>query len=143
MLLSNHLDYLCMTLSAPLVTALYRRIASRLSEHILQRQILYRGHVSLHEGKVIRGESELWVEACQRGLRGSLGGGRNRVEAPWLKLLEAGKLIGAEGVTWDAVVAATFGEKTDEEWSEVMIEMVGVSEVSRDEVGRLLRRRQN
>ncbi|KAJ7823548.1 TIP-1 family-domain-containing protein [Mycena olivaceomarginata] len=60
------------------MTALYRRIAARLAEHILQRQILYRGHITALEGRRSRGA----------GLGGALIGGRNRVEAPWLVGLE-------------------------------------------------------
>lgn len=142
-LLSTHLSYLRATLAQTSVTMLYRRIALRLAEHILQRQILYRGNVTLQEGKTILAECELWVETCQAALGGAIGGGRNRVEAPWLKLLEAGRLIGAEGQTWDTAVEITFGVKNEEEWETSMVDLIGFSEISREEVGRLLRRRHN
>lgn len=138
-LLSTHLTYLRAALAQNMLTTIYRRIVSRLSEHILQREILYRGNITLREGKTVHAECELWIETCQSALAGSLRGGLNRVEAPWLRLLEAGRLIAAEGELWDKVVETTFGKSNDEEWERV----VGVTEMSREEVSRLLRRRQN
>ncbi|KAJ7596730.1 TIP-1 family-domain-containing protein [Mycena floridula] len=141
-LLSTHLTYLRASLSRTIVTRLYRRIAARLSEHVLQRQILYRGNVTAQEGRNILAECELWVETCHGGLGGALGGGRNRLEAPWLRLLEAGRLIGADRETWDKAAEATFGAKNEEDWGSAMVEIVGFNEISREEVGRLLRRRE-
>ncbi|KAJ7293754.1 TIP-1 family-domain-containing protein [Mycena rebaudengoi] len=142
-LLSSHLTFLRTTFPQMVVTVLYRRIATRLAEHILQRQILYRGQIRGQEGKVIHAECELWVETCQSGLGGALGGGRNRVEAPWLKLLQAGRLIGLEGESWDKVVHGTFGMQGQEEWEELMLEAVGASEIPRDEVQRVLKCRED
>ncbi|KAJ7169459.1 TIP-1 family-domain-containing protein [Mycena filopes] len=140
-LLSTHLTYLRTTLPQTVMTALYRRIAARLSEHILQRQILYRGHISGPEGRAIHTECELWVETCQAGLGGALSGGRNRVEAPWLKLVQAGRLIDLEGESWDKVRRSTFGTQAQEEWEDVMLEVTGSSEISREEVQRILNNR--
>lgn len=140
-LLSTHLSYIRATLPQSTVTLLYRRIASRLSEHIMQRQILYRGNVTVREAREAHAEGELWVETSQGGLAGALGGGRNRVEAPWSKLLEAGRLIAAEGPAWDKAVDFTFGAKSADEWDAAMVEITGFSELSREEVGRILRRR--
>ncbi|ESK95519.1 rint-1 family protein [Moniliophthora roreri MCA 2997] len=141
-LLSAHLTYIKATLPKATVTALYRRIASRLAEHILQRQILYRGDITLAEGKTALAESELWVETCQTSLAGALGGGRKRVEAPWFKLLQAGRVVAAEGEMWDYISEATFGGKSEEEWEQVMVDMTGGVEMNREEVGRILRRRE-
>ncbi|EEB99355.1 hypothetical protein MPER_00980, partial [Moniliophthora perniciosa FA553] len=141
-LLSAHLTYIKATLSKATVTALYRRIASRLAEHILQRQILYRGEITLAQGKMVLAEGELWVETCQTSLAGVLGGGRKRVEAPWFKLLQAGRVVAAEGEMWDHISEATFGGKSEEEWEHVMIDMTGGVEMNREEVGRILRRRE-
>lgn len=123
------------------MTTLYRRVATRLAEHILQRQILYRGHISGREGKSIHAECELWVETCQSGLGGALSGGRNRVEAPWLKLLQAGRLVGLEGKSWETVCRVTFGTQSQEEWEDLMLEVAGASEIPRDEVQRILKSR--
>ncbi|KAK0465211.1 TIP-1 family-domain-containing protein [Desarmillaria tabescens] len=142
-LLSTHLGYIRMILPQSTVTLLYRRIASRLSEHIMQRQILYRGNVAVREAREIQAECELWVETSQGGLAGALGGGRNRVEAPWSKLLEAGRLIAAEGPAWDKAVDFTFGAKSEDQWDAAMVEITGFSELSREEVGRVLRRRKS
>ncbi|KAJ7139717.1 TIP-1 family-domain-containing protein [Mycena epipterygia] len=138
-LLSTHLTYLRTTLPQTVMTALYRRIATRLAEHILQRQILYRGHISSREGKSIHAECELWVETCQSGLGGALSGGRNRVQAPWLKLLQAGRLVGLEGESWERVGHATFGTQAQEEWEDLMLEVTAASEIPREEVQRILK----
>ncbi|KAL0572573.1 hypothetical protein V5O48_009393 [Marasmius crinis-equi] len=140
-LLSAHLTYIRGTLPRSVMTVLYRRIASRLADHILQRQILYRGHVSQAEGKTALAEVELWVETSHTGLAGSLGGGRKRVETPWAKLLQAARIVAAESGTRDQVAQGTFGTTDQEEWEALMIEVTGFQELSRDEVGRILRRR--
>jgi hypothetical protein len=140
-LLSTHLTYLRTTLPQTVMTAVYRRIAARLAEHILQRQILYRGHISSREGKTIHAECELWVETCQTGLGAALSGGRTRVQAPWLKLLQAGRLVGLEGDSWGKVGHATFGKGSQEEWEDLMLEVTGASEIAREEVQRVLKSR--
>ncbi|THU91630.1 RINT-1 family protein [Dendrothele bispora CBS 962.96] len=141
-LLSTHLSYLKETLPQHIVTVLYRRIASRLSEHILQRQILYRGAVTLEQGKGILAECELWIETCHMGLGGALGGGRNRVEVPWLKLLQAARLIASEGESRDRISDATSGATSQDDWEATITDLVGICELSREEVGRILRRQQ-
>lgn len=73
---------------------------------------------------------------------GSLGGGRQRVEAPWAKLLQAGRLVGADREAWDTIVTATFGTVNETEWEQVMLDVTGVSEMSREDVSKLLRRRE-
>lgn len=122
-------------------TTLYRRIATRLAEHILHRQILYRGQFDLAEGKIICAECELWVETCHTAVRGSLGGGRRRVEAPWFKLLQAGRLVGADGDSWTTLVNATFGTQTNAEWEQVMLETLGLTELVKEDASQILRRR--
>jgi hypothetical protein len=140
-LLSSHLTFVRTTLPRLIVTALYRRIASRLAEHILQRQVLYRGHFDLREGKSILAEGEIWVETCIVALAGSLSGGRERIEAPWAKLLQAGKLASAEGNVWHALLDATFDTHTGVDWETEITSIVGSLELGRDEVARVLKRR--
>ncbi|KAG5648249.1 hypothetical protein DXG03_006207 [Asterophora parasitica] len=140
-LLSSHLTFLAATMSQTTLATLYRRITSRLSEHILQRQILYRGNFDLREGRSIRAECELWVETCRIALGGGLNGGRARVEVPWTKLLQAASLASAEGDVWAAIVEVTFGTQSNEEWEQAMEQAVGSIELAREEVARTLRRR--
>jgi len=70
------------TLSQTTFTALYRRISANLSEHILHRQILFRGTFNAAEGRAILAECELFLGTCNAALAGSLPGGKVRVEAP-------------------------------------------------------------
>ncbi|KAJ4476586.1 TIP-1 family-domain-containing protein [Lentinula aciculospora] len=141
-LLSTHLTYIRATLPQQTSTPLYRRIAGRLAEHLLQRQILYRGSFTLAEGKAILAECDLWVETCRVTLLQAFGGSRDRVEAPWSRLMEAGTLVGSDGEVREKVVNATFGGTDEEQWEDVMIEVLGFNELTREEVGRILRRRE-
>ncbi|KAI0336160.1 hypothetical protein GY45DRAFT_1316243 [Cubamyces sp. BRFM 1775] len=139
-LLSSHLTFLRGTLPRATSTSLYRRIASRLASHLLQRQILYRGRAraTIAEGKIVLSEAELWVETARTALKEE----RARVEAPWRAYLQAARLLAGEGAEWwDRVGATTFGTMPDAEWEEVMLESVGVCELPREEVQQVLRRR--
>ncbi|PCH33328.1 hypothetical protein WOLCODRAFT_111625 [Wolfiporia cocos MD-104 SS10] len=137
-LLSGHLSFLRATLSRTTATSLYRRIAAHLASHILQRQILYRGRgrVSAEEGRAVLAECELWVETCQVALVHSE---RARVEAPWRQLIQASRLLGAEGARWQEALDATFGVTGDQEWEDKMLEIAGFADLSRQEVAQILR----
>lgn len=141
-LLSSEVSFLHSTLPSRTVATLYRRIASRLASHILQRQIFYRGRgrIDLQEGKAILAESELLVETCQIALSPA---DRNRAEAPWRQLLQASRLIALEGNQWQKVVDSTFGVTADQEWEDVMLDIVGTTELSREEVSQVLRTRED
>jgi hypothetical protein len=142
-LLSTHLAYLVSSLSQTSFTTLYRRISANLAEYILNRQILFRGTFDSAECRTILAECELFVETCHSALAsgGGLPGGRARVETPWGKLLQAGRLVGLEGDVWDKVVDATFGTYSQEDWEGVVRDATGYSELSRDAVGDILCRR--
>ncbi|KAH9891013.1 RINT-1 family protein [Cubamyces lactineus] len=139
-LLSSHLTFLRGTLPRTTSTSLYRRIASRLATHLLQRQILYRGRAraTIGEGKTVLAEAELWIETARTALKEE----RARVEAPWRAYLQAARLLAGEGAEWwERVEMTTFGTMPDAEWEEVMLESVGVCELPREEVQQVLRRR--
>jgi RAD50-interacting protein 1 len=142
-LLSSHLIFLKSVLPHPTALALYRSIASRLAGHILQRQIQYRGRIRISpaEGASIRAECELWVETSRGSLVGMPGLTGSRTEGPWRRLLEAGRLCGLEGEDWRKVVLTTFGAHDDEKWEEVVVSVIGFSELSREEVSQVLRTR--
>jgi RAD50-interacting protein 1 len=142
-LLSTHLTYLKSTLTSKnegILIGLYRRVAGRLGEHVLQRQLLYRGGVTAREGQGILRESEVWVETCYRAL-GSMG--RQRVQSPWERLCSAARVAASEGEQWDAVQRLLSSADNDEEWEESMAEALGgFGGLTREEVARLIRRRQ-
>jgi RAD50-interacting protein 1 len=125
------------------LVSLYRRIASHLSEHILKREITYRGRgrISQRDAKAIGAECELWVETCQAAL--SSRAGRNRVEAPWLKLLQAGRLLALDGQSWNNVIDETFSMGSDDALEECLLEVIGLCEMTRDEVTTIVRLRED
>ena len=99
------------------------------------------GRVSVKEGRAIATECELWLETSRAGLSGG-GGGRviaRLVEGPWRRLVEAGRLLALRGSERDRVKALTFGTTGDEDWEQGVLEVVGFSELRRDEVQTVLR----
>lgn len=65
------------------------------------------------------------------------------MEAPWGKLLQAARLVGLENDTWEKTIDSTFGGLGQGGWEEIMRDVTGYSELSRDVVGRILRRRED
>lgn len=140
-LFSSHLAFLRAALPRATVTAMYRQIATRIGSHLMQRQILYRGRarVTLPEAKTVLAEAELWVETCRVALKEE----RGRVEAPWRPLLQAARLLAAEGDAWRKIVDSTFGFSNDSEWEGAILDIVGLCEFPREEVQGILRRRED
>ncbi|KAI0047816.1 hypothetical protein FA95DRAFT_1540756 [Auriscalpium vulgare] len=133
-ILSAHLSFLRRTVSRATVAGVYRRLATRLAAHILQRAILQRRarRVSPAEGRLVQGECALWVETCRAALPGA------RVDAPWRALREAAAVVGADGARWAALVDAAFGAAPgDDAWRRALGELVGVDgapELAREDV---------
>ncbi|KIY47067.1 hypothetical protein FISHEDRAFT_66233 [Fistulina hepatica ATCC 64428] len=139
-LLSAHLAYLRSVLPSVMLSSVYRRIVTNLSEHILQRQVLYRGKFSRAEGRRMCTEWELWVEACHMALGDVLTGGRERVESPWFKLLEAAKLVAMdmESDAWRQIVDATTNPQKDAQvWEKTMMDLLGQCDIPRSDVARI------
>ena len=142
-LFASYLTYFQSNLSTRILSNLYRKIAARVSDTVLQKMIFQRGpgRVSVKEGRAIATECELWLETSRAGLSGG-GGGRvisRLVEGPWRRLVEAGRLLALQGSEWDRVKALTFGTAGDEDWEQGVLEVVGFSELRRDEVQTVLR----
>lgn len=133
-LLSSDLTVIRSLLPDVVAVNLFRKISSRLSDHILQRQILYRGHISLQEGRELMAESELWVETVSA----AMGLPRTRAEVPWRQFVQAARLVGADNVQPLFRASST---SSDEDWGEMIIGVVGMDEMPRDEVMRVVHTR--
>ncbi|KAG2156521.1 RINT-1 family protein [Suillus bovinus] len=146
-LLSSHLTFLRNTLPTAVTTHVYRRIATRISEHILQREVLYRPGLtrgqfrtglSREQARSVHAESELWAETCQVALRTS----RARAEGPWARLLVAGRLLGAGRQDVDRAVKEVLGGQGDG-WEDTLdaATSLGSGGLGKEEVKTVLRLR--
>lgn len=146
-LLSGHLAFLRNTLPTAVTTHIYRRIAVRISEHILQREILFRPGLTrgqLRTGLAreqaysVRAECELWAETCQVALRTS----RARAEGPWGRLLVAGRLLGAGRREVEKVIDEVLGGQGDG-WEDALdaVTSLGSGGLGKEEVKTVLRLR--
>ena len=77
-------------------------------------------------------EAYLWVEACRMALAGSV----RRVESPWGRLLEAGRLLSLTGDAFEqAVNAVRLG---NEQEGKKLAEAADISELSTEEIAQIL-----
>lgn len=77
-------------------------------------------------------EVNLWVEACRIAMSGSV----RRADLPWKRLLDAGRLLSLDGDAFEQVAhAVKLGE---EEEGKKAAEMVGVSDLSIDDIMQIL-----
>jgi len=137
--LSAHLTIVHQSLPTNTATVLYRTIASHISNHILQRQVLYqgRGRMTSQEGKNVLDEANLWVETSRMALSGSV----RRVEGPWEKLVESGKLLSLEAEAFaKAVRISTTG--CEEEFQSFCSEL-GITSTLREEATDILKVRED
>jgi hypothetical protein len=129
------------TLPRANINSIYRRIGSHLDTHVLQRAILYRRprEVTDVERKALQREIELWVETC----RLALPGGREHVEVPWRRLVQAGRILGADYEVWTEILEVSFDDVGLEEWETKMMTLMGGVELSREEVRMIARTRED
>lgn len=146
-LLSSHLAFLRSTLPASVVTRVYRRTASRISEHVLQRQVLFRpgltrgsvrNGLTRTQARVVQAECELWAETSQVAMSTS----RARSEKPWSRLLAAGRLLGTDLQNHERLLDALFGKRSDG-WEDLLdnVTELGSGGLGMDEVKTVLRLR--
>ncbi|KAF9229614.1 hypothetical protein BS17DRAFT_805254 [Gyrodon lividus] len=146
-LLSSHLTFLRSTLPVPAVTQLFRRVALRISEHALQRQVLFRpgltrgparNGLTRVQARALQAECELWVETCQVALNTS----RARIEKPWSRLLAAGRLLGADLQGNEKLLDVSLSGHGDE-WEKALDDVTGLGSggLGKDEVRTVLRLR--
>lgn len=140
-ILSSHLTALRRTLPRANINSTYRRIGSHLDTHILQRAILYRRprEVTDVERKALQREIELWVETCRLALPGA----GERVEVPWRRLIQAGRVLGADDEVWMRILKVSFDDVGLEEWETGMVELMDGVELSREEIRMIARTRED
>ncbi|CUA72365.1 RINT1-like protein [Rhizoctonia solani] len=134
--LTTHLSLLVKTLPSSATASIYRRIASSIASHILQRSVLHfgRGRMVPSRGTVFAREAHLWIEASQMAMP------NRRVEAPWQRLLDAAKLVSIpEGIEFEAAKDAVW-RASDEQCAE-FAEAIGVRSLDRKEMQDALRAR--
>lgn len=105
--------------------------------YIVQRGIVYRGRgrATLAHGVKFATEARAWTDACRAALPGQPA---RRVEAPWARLLGAGRLVSLEGGEWERAVGVVFA--SDEEYETCALEL-GVEDVSRADAREIVRAR--
>ena len=140
-ILSSHLTALRGTLSRANMNTIYRRIGSHLNTHILQRAILYRrpGEVTDIERKSLQRESELWVETCRLALPGA----GERVDVPWRRLVQAGRVLGADNEVWTRILEVSFDDVGMEEWENRISGLIDGADLSREEIRMIVRTRED
>lgn len=142
-LFSSYLAYFQSTLSARMLTDLYRKIVGRVANVILEKMVLQRGfgRIDLKEGRAIATECELWVETSRAALSAGGRGVTRLVEGPWRRLVQAGRLLVLQGSEGNRIRGLAFGTAGDEDLELGILEVVGFSELRRDEVQAVLRTR--
>ena len=138
--LSSHLSLLRRTLPHAPTSSIYRRIGSHLCTHILQRAILYRRarEITSAERRVLQRESELWVETCRLALPDAGG----RVEVPWRRLIQAGRILGANDEAWKQILEVSFDDH-GQEWGARITELIDGADLSREEVRMVAKTRED
>lgn len=97
-----------------------------------------RGRIGTREAKEILNECELWLETCRLALSAQGKRPGRIAEGPWRRLVEAGRLVASQGAAWEKIRDSTFGMAGDEEWEKGILDIVGMAELTRDEVGTIL-----
>ncbi|EUC67173.1 RINT-1 family protein [Rhizoctonia solani AG-3 Rhs1AP] len=134
--LTTHLSLLVKTLPSSATASLYRRIASSIASHILQRSVFHfgRGRMIPSRGVVFAREAHLWVEASQLAMP------NRRVEGPWQRLLDGARLVSIpEGADFEAA-KDTIWRASNEQCAE-FAEAIGVRSLDRKEMQDALRAR--
>jgi hypothetical protein len=129
------------TLPRANINSIYRRIGSHLNTHILQRAILYRRprEVTDIERKALQREIELWVETCRLALPGA----GEYAEVPWRRLVQAGRVLGADDEFWMQILKALFDDVGLEEWETRAMNLMDGVELTREEVRMIARTRED
>ncbi|KAI9444970.1 TIP-1 family-domain-containing protein [Lactarius indigo] len=138
--LSSHLSLLRRTLPRAPTSSIYRRIGSHLCTHILQRAIFYRRarEITGDERRVLQRESELWVETCRIALPDA----GERVEVPWRRLVQAGRILGANDEAWEQILGVSF-DNLGEEWEPRITGLIDGVDLTREEVRMIARARED
>lgn len=140
-LLSSEISFLAQTLPTAEVTGMYRRVATSLATHIIQRSVSHRGKAQFTpaEGQAFKDECATLVETCRMALSSGGAALAKRADLPWQSLTDVAAIVGVPETEFDKVVAAAF-DRDDTEFEQAMKEF-GVQALSRTDVQNFLRAR--
>jgi hypothetical protein len=141
--LSSSLIFLAASLPSALLTPIYKKIVGHVVGHLHQRLIYHRskGRFTTVAGTRFRAQCHIWVQSCERALRGGAATAKvRRPEAGWEKIQDVATLLSIGEAERGDEVRAAFDD--GEEAYTQLCEQLGLNgSLSLDEVQAVLRAR--
>jgi hypothetical protein len=148
---SSHLAHLASTLPTLVLSRIYRRVVSHISNHIQQRAV-YSGwsKFTATGGTDLASEVEDWRQTSASAITAGVGGAGIDPDAPWRRLVAISRILAIPsersdaGVTFSQAMAAAWSDSEDgleTFWERLGVGREGGAEMTRLELQGVLRRR--